>query len=343
MSDVTIRTCGVAGRITLARPQALNAMTYNMCMAIKEAITDWAANDSVEMVIIDAEGDRAFCAGGDIQEIYERGVRGDYEYARNFWREEYSMNAMIDGYPKPYVAFMQGYVMGGGVGISCHGSHRIVCESTRIAMPECAIGLVPDVGGSHILAKAPGHMGKYAATTGARHGPADSIYAGFADTYIPAEKWSGIKESLSRSGNLALISEAAESPPKGRFGELAEAIDRHFRGETLAEILESVKSEKCGFTREVLSAFSRNSPLSMGCAIEIINRLRNHAPNIRTALELEYRFTHRSMDEGDFLEGIRAAVIDKDRSPKWSHDLEDPPNEKISGMLRPFEDPMPKF
>ena len=343
MNDINIRTCGVSGRITLTRPQALNAMTYNMCMAIKKTLNDWASDDDIEIVIIDAEGDKAFCAGGDIQEIYERGVKRDYEYARNFWREEYCMNAMIDDYPKPYVAFMHGYVMGGGVGISCHGSHRIVCESTKIAMPECAIGLVPDVGGSYILAKAPGHMGKYAATTGARHGPADSIYTGFADTYIPVAKWPKLKESLSDSGNLALISEAAESPPTGRFAELAEAVDKHFCGATLAEILDSLRSEKSEFSKDVLATFSRNSPLSMGCAIEIVNRLRNQKPDIRAALELEYRFTHRSMEEGDFLEGIRAAVIDKDRSPKWSHDLGNPPNEKIASMLRPFRDTLLKF
>jgi len=156
MSDILIRQDGHAGRITLNRPEALNAMTYDMAHAIEHALDAWRDDPSVALVIIDALGDKAFCAGGDIQDLYAQGQRGNFAYGEQFWADEYRLNAKIFEYPKPYIAFMQGFTMGGGVGISCHGSHRIVGESSQIAMPECGIGLVPDVGGSLMLALAPG-------------------------------------------------------------------------------------------------------------------------------------------------------------------------------------------
>ena len=140
--DIHIRRMGRAGRITLHRPKALNALTYPMAVAIEKALDDWRDDDAVKLVVIDAEGDKAFCAGGDIQDLYRTAVEGNFEYGRTFWRDEYRLNAKIAAYPKPFVALMQGFVMGGGVGISCHGSHRIACENTQIAMPECGIGLV---------------------------------------------------------------------------------------------------------------------------------------------------------------------------------------------------------
>ncbi|MEL7428671.1 MAG: enoyl-CoA hydratase/isomerase family protein, partial [Pseudomonadota bacterium] len=171
--DIHIRVSGMAGRITLTRPQALNAMTYDMCMEIGEALSDWEANDAVKLVIIDAEGERSFCSGGDIADLYATGKAGDFAYGRKFWADEYRVNAQIRNYPKPFVAIMDGIVMGGGVGISAHGSHRIVTENTLFAMPECGIGLVPDVGGNWLLSRAPGHVGEYLATTGARLKAAD--------------------------------------------------------------------------------------------------------------------------------------------------------------------------
>ena len=148
MSDISLRIQGKAGRITLQRPEALNAMTYDMCLAIEKALIDWKNDPTVKLVIIDALGDKAFCSGGDISDLYEAGLNKNYSYGKKFWADEYRLNALISNYPKPYISFMQGYTMGGGVGISCHGSHRIVCETSKIAMPECSIGLVPDVGGS---------------------------------------------------------------------------------------------------------------------------------------------------------------------------------------------------
>src|SRR6056300_1702778 len=176
MTDIHIRITGRAGRITLNRPKALNALTYDMCLAMEQALLAWRDDPAVDMVVIDATGDRAFCAGGDIADLYASGLRGDYAYGQTFWAAEYRLNALIYHYPKPYIAFMQGFTMGGGVGISCHGSHRIVGETSQIAMPECGIGLIPDVGGSYILACAPGYLGEYLGLTAARMAAADAIY-----------------------------------------------------------------------------------------------------------------------------------------------------------------------
>ncbi|WP_306110561.1 MULTISPECIES: enoyl-CoA hydratase/isomerase family protein [Roseovarius] len=336
MTDISIHKTGRAGRITLTRPKALNAMSYDMCLAIEAALDDWATDDDVALVIIDAEGDKAFCAGGDIQQLYDTGRAGDFAYGQTFWRDEYRLNAKVAEYPKPYVAFMQGFTMGGGVGISCHGSHRIVCDSSQIAMPECGIGLVPDVGGSLILANAPGRLGEYLGLTTSRMGPADAIYAGFADTFIPQDAWPALIERLEETGDPAQIDTASETPPQGAMRELQADIDAHFAGEDLQSIVNALKASESAFAADALKAMGRNSPLSMACAVEILHRLRGPAADIRRALELEYRFTFRAMEQGDFLEGIRAAVIDKDRSPNWQHDLEKPPTMAATQMLLPL-------
>ena len=175
ISDINLRVKGKAGRITLQRPKALNAMTYEMCLAIEKTLIEWKQDSKVELIIIDAQGDKAFCSGGDISDLYEEGSKKNYNYGKKFWDDEYRLNALIAKYPKPYIAFMQGFTMGGGVGISCHGSHRIVCETSKIAMPECSIGLIPDVGGSLLLARAPSNLGYYLGITGTHMNAADAI------------------------------------------------------------------------------------------------------------------------------------------------------------------------
>lgn len=336
--DIHIRKEGRAGRITLTRPKALNALSYDMAMAIETALDDWRGDDEVALVLIDATGDKAFCAGGDIQQLYDTGRAGDFTYGQRFWADEYRLNARIAEYPKPYVALMQGFVMGGGVGISCHGSHRVTCESTQIAMPECGIGLVPDVGGSLLLARAPGRLGEYLGATGARMGPDDAICAGFADSYVPQLKWTDLTAALIASGDPSVITAYTETPPPGPLRALTPEIDAHFSGETLHDITNSLRAEDSDFARDTLRTLSRNAPLSMACAVEMIHRLRGASADIRRALGLEYRFTYRAMEHGDFLEGIRAAIIDKDRKPHWKHGLDSLPDIAVSQMLRPLGD-----
>ena len=334
--DIHIRKEGRAGRITLTRPKALNALSYDMAMAIEAALDEWRGDPEVALVLIDAEGDKAFCAGGDIQQLYETGRAGDFAFGRRFWADEYRLNSRIAEYPKPYVALMQGFVMGGGVGISCHGSHRVTCESTQVAMPECGIGLVPDVGGSLLLAHAPGRMGEYLGATGTRMGPDDAIYCGFADAYVPQVKWEDLRAALIETGDPAVIGAASETPPTGTLRSIAPQVAAHFGGERLSDIVKSLQAEDSDFTKQALKALSRSSPLSMACAVEMIHRLRGPGTDIRRALGLEYRFTYRAMEEGDFLEGIRAAIIDKDRAPHWQHALEKLPGTAVSSMLRPL-------
>ena len=335
-AEIHIRKEGRTGRITLDRPKALNALTYEMALAIEAALDQWRDDDAVALVIIDAVGDKAFCAGGDIQKLYDTGRAGDFAYGRRFWADEYRLNAKIAEYPKPYVALMQGFVMGGGVGISCHGSHRIVCESTQIAMPECGIGLVPDVGGSLLLARAPGRLGEYLGCTGSRMGPDDAIFACFADSYVPQVNLPGLIATLVETGDIAAISAQSEAPPQGAMRDRLAEVNVHFGGETLGDIVTSLRGDACEFAVATLKTMTRNAPLSMACAVEMIHRLRGPSADIRRALGLEYRFTWRAMQDGDFIEGIRAAIIDKDRNPRWKHDLATLPAIAVSQMLLPL-------
>lgn len=334
MSDIDIRITGRAGRITLTRPKALNAMTYDMCLAIEAALDAWAADDAVALVVIDAAGDRAFCSGGDIAELYATGTKGDYAYGRQFWADEYRLNNKMFNYGKPIVSFMQGFTMGGGVGIGCHGSHRVVGESSQIAMPECGIGLVPDVGGTLILARAPGGLGEYLGTTGTRMGPDDAIFAGFADTFLPEDTWPRVIAKLESTGDVGEI--AGQSPPTGTLRKQIAEIDAHFAGDGLDGVVTNLQNAESDFAKDALKKLSRASPLSAACTIEIIRRLRAADPTIQAALDLEYRFTFRAMEHGDFLEGIRAAIIDKDRAPKWQHADGHVPEAAISNMLHPL-------
>ncbi|WP_120501007.1 enoyl-CoA hydratase/isomerase family protein [Roseovarius sp. EL26] len=336
MNDIHIHTQGHAGRITLDRPQALNAITYEMCLEIELALINWLSDDNIKLVIIDATGDKAFCAGGDIQDLYKAGCAGDFDYGQTFWRDEYRLNALIAEYPKPYVAFMQGFTMGGGVGISCHGSHRIVCENSQIAMPEVSIGLVPDVGGSLLLARAPGRLGEYLGTTAARMQADCAIFAGFADTYIPRAQWSDLIETLCETGNAAVLEQHSKPAISGPLREQIPQINRLFGGEALRDIKNALVAKNSEFSNETLKQMARNSPLAMASAVELIHRVRGPNANIYHALEMEYRFTFRAQEKGDFLEGVRAAVIDKDRSPEWLHSFDNPPALEVSQMLMPL-------
>ncbi len=336
MSDIHIRIEGRAGRITLTREKALNALSYDMCMAIDAALKHWANNDQVALVIFDAAGDKAFCAGGDIAELYETGTKGDFAYGRTFWRDEYRMNARIFEYPKPVVSFLQGFTMGGGVGIGCHGTHRVVGDSSKLSMPECGIGLVPDVGGSLLLAFAPGRLGEYLGTTGYRMGPGDAVFAGFADLYIPEDQWPALITELETNGDVAMVEAAGQPSPESPLAAMQPDIDACFAGESLSDILTVLKGRDDAFATDSLKALSRGAPLSLATTVEMIHRLRGSTTTMRSALDLEYRYTYRAMEKGDFLEGVRALLIDKDKSPKWQYADGAVPTVAVSQMLTPL-------
>ncbi|WP_377188096.1 enoyl-CoA hydratase/isomerase family protein [Ruegeria meonggei] len=336
MADIDIRISGRAGRITLTRPNALNALTYDMCMAIDTALRNWREDDAVDLVIFDALGEKAFCAGGDIADLYAAGLKQDYQFGRTFWQDEYRLNALIFEYPKPVVSFLQGFTMGGGVGIGCHGSHRIVGESSKIALPECSIGLVPDVGSTLMLALAPGRLGEYLGTTGHRMGPGDALTAGFADHYIPLEQWPGLIQMLEASGNASLLAQHAAEPPTSTLKDQQQRIDALFGGEGLGDILNTLRRSDDDIAAAALTLMTRNAPISMACTVEMLHRLRSPTLTLRKALELEYRFTFRAMEHGDFIEGIRAQIIDKDRNPRWQFADLNVPAVTVSKMLQPL-------
>lgn len=337
MSEISTRIEGRAGRITLTRPKALNALSYTMCLAIEEALDAWRDAD-IDLILLDAEGEKAFCAGGDIAEIYQTGRAGDHSYGQKFWRDEYRMNAKMCRFPKPVVALMQGFTMGGGIGIAGHGSHRVVGDSSRLSMPECGIGLVPDVGGSLILARAPGRIGEFLGLTGYRMAAGDALFAGFADYYIPEAAWPELTATLIATGDLGAIDRAAQPAPESALAEAQSQIDQIFAGADLGDIFRAQPEAPSPLLAKGFAAMEGSSPLSMAATLEIIHRVRG-PDEIGYALGQEYRFTFRATEHSDFLEGVRAAIIDKDRQPRWRHSSwRELPASEVLAMTLPLGD-----
>lgn len=317
--DVSVRIEGRVGRVTLSRPSALNALTHSMALIIEKALLEWQANDSIALVMIDAEGDKAFCAGGDVNALYQQGKAGDFESGRQFWRDEYRLNVLIDSFAKPFVAIMDGIAMGGGIGISAHGSHRIVTERSSLALPECSIGLIPDVGATHLLSRTPGYIGEYLALTGERFNASDAMFAGFADFYVSSDQLDALKNALIESADVNVIAKFTQAPEQSTLAENEPSISQVFSGISLVSVLEQLGGLEDAWAISALKKIGRSSPLSLQLAFELVREARS-APGIEAALEREYRFVSRVMEHGDFLEGVRAALIDRDRQPKWIHE-----------------------
>ena len=338
--DIHIRIENSAGIITLNRPDKFNALTWSMIIAIEKALLQWRDDENVKLVMIDANSQKAFCAGGDIQKLYETGISGDIAYMQEFWADEYRLNALIANYPKPYIAFMDGITMGGGVGVSAHGSHRIATARTMLAMPECAIGLVPDVGGSLILAKAPGHTGELMGVTGARLNAADAIHTGFADYLVLADDFEPLKGELIVTGETKCIANFAKSPHQADLisplEENAAQIETYFAADSALAALQMLEEGNSAWAIKQAEAMRRSSPLSIACTWQMLKNARSFG-SIEQALNQEYRFVYRSMKMGDVLEGTRAMIIDKDRKPEWKiARLEDVSENMIAAMLAPL-------
>jgi enoyl-CoA hydratase len=303
------------GLITLNRPKAINSLTHPMVNAISRVLTDWADNDDVGTVVIDGAGERGLCAGGDIVALYHS-ARADGSAARNFWYDEYLLNAQIGRFPKTYVALMDGIVMGGGVGVAAHGSVRVVTDTTKMAMPEVGIGFIPDVGGTLILSRAPGLLGLHAALTGTTFGAGDAIAMGFADHFVPHDSIAAFKEAVIADGVDAALAAHAAEPPASPILAQREWIDDCYAGETAIDIVAALRA---GGTAAVEAAdlIEAKSPSSVSVALEAVRRAAK-LDTLEDVLRQEYRTSCGALRSHDFEEGIRAQVIDKDRQPKWS-------------------------
>lgn len=300
------------GWVTLNRPKALNALTHRMVRALDDKLDSWAGDDAIARVVIKGAGDRAFCAGGDIRELYDVMGRGDADFIEAFYRDEYRLNNRIHTYPKPYWAVIDGVVMGGGVGVSIHGSHRLVTERSLFAMPETGIGFFPDVGATWFLPRLPGEIGMYLGLTGTRIGAADALYCGVATHFVPSDR---IAEALDH------LDQSNADPGPASLADNRSAIDRCFSGDSLAAIILALQGEESDWARETLAALAAKSPTSLTVAHR---QLRRGAElSFAEAMALEFRLALRFCKQPDFREGVRAAVIDKDRCPQWLPDTLD--------------------
>lgn len=318
-AEILVRREGRAGRLTLNRPKALNALTYGMVMRLWEVLNDWAADPAVELVLLDGTGERALCAGGDVRSLYDSRVQGS-QFVRKFWADEYRLNAFIKHYPKPYVAIQDGIVMGGGIGVSSHASHRIVTERSHLAMPETTIGLIPDVGGTWLLGHAPGEAGVYLGLTSAPMNAADAIYAKFSDTFVPSEKLAELKAQLcdANAGAVeAVIARFAGDAGPSSLAQHARDIEAGFAADTVQGVIDRLEKIGSDWSLKAKSALAAKSPKAMQLALAATRQARS-LPSLEAALEIEYRLVCRLFEDGEFPEGVRALIVDKDRAPKWS-------------------------
>ena len=307
---------GILGRITLNRPKAMNALTFDMVTAIAAKVREWETDPDVETVMIEGAGERGLCAGGDIVSIYHD-IRTDPEAAGRFWADEYALNLAIAEYPKPYVAIMDGVVLGGGVGVSAHGSVRVVTERTKIGMPEVGIGFVPDVGGTYLLSRAPGELGTHAALTGGSFSGADAIELGLADHFVPSDRLNEFTEALvSMSAPDALLRFATDAPPSA-LAAARDWIDECYDSDEPIDILGRLAASSIDDARATADVIRSKSPTAVAVTLESLRRAKTTA-TLEEVLETELRVGMRFVAGTDMAEGIRAQVIDKDRNPRWS-------------------------
>ena len=317
--DVLIRREGRAGRATLNRPKALNALTYPMVGRMWDALQAWRDDPAVALVVIDAAGGKAFCAGGDVRSLYDSRVDGS-GFARTFWRDEYRLNALIGRYPKPFVAIQDGIVMGGGIGLSGHARHRIVTERSNLAMPETTIGLIPDVGGTWLLARAPGETGVYLGLTSTPMRPADAIHARFSDAFVPSSKLPELIARLADAKGQAVpdvIAELAETPGASELERRRADIDQAFSGASIEAIDANLAAMPGEWAEKTRASLAQKSPKALKLTLAAIRNART-LPSLEAALDVEYRLVSRLFEDGEFPEGVRALIIDKDRKPAWS-------------------------
>ncbi len=316
-SEVLFEHRGAIGLITLNRPKALNALTHGMCVAMKAQLDAWKTDATVRAIVVQGEGDRAFAAGGDIRALYESGKAGT-PYSLDFYRDEYILNAQIKHYPKPYIALIRGIVMGGGVGVSVHGSHRVADETTTFAMPETGIGLFPDVGGSYFLPRITDglEMGLFLALTGTRLKAADAYWAGIATHFVPQANRLKLIERLAKgeAPDAAIAAEAGPLPDTF-MTDHREEIARIFNAPSVERVLERLEREGTDWARETAATIRSKSPTSTKLAFRQLHEGAKR--EFDDCMRMEFRMVNRVVAGHDFYEGVRATIIDKDNAPKW--------------------------
>ncbi|MBX9934765.1 MAG: enoyl-CoA hydratase/isomerase family protein [Methylobacterium sp.] len=342
--DILFEVRGAAGLVTLNRPRALNALTLAMADAMLAQLDAWAADDAVTRVVVRGAGGRAFCAGGDIRQIYELGREGRLDEVSAFWTAEYRLDAAIRAYPKPYVSLIEGIVMGGGVGISLHGSHRVAAENYSFAMPEVGIGFFPDCGTTYALPRLPDQAGTYLALTGNRIGASDALALGLATHYSPAAKFDTILDLLCEGGDVdaSLSPHTAQAPAPGPLRTQRALMATAFSADTVSEILVRLDrmAPDSAFAAETASLMRTRSPTSLCIAREQMRR--GAVSSFEEAQRLEYRLAVRATEGGDFYEGVRAAIVDKDGKPAWSPaTLAEVDPDAIAARFGPLEQPEP--
>lgn len=320
--DLIVRSERALRRITLNRPQALNALTLDMAERMTARLRQWASDPSVGTILIDGAGDRAFCAGGDIRALYDAAKTGSPLPAQ-FWATEYRLDVLIARYPKPVVVIMDGVVMGGGVGISAHAAHRVVTERSAVAMPEVGIGYFPDIGASFLLARSPGFAGTYLALTGDRIGAADAIYCGFADVSIPAAKLAELSAALAdcrTPGEVrAKLDALSAVPPTGKLPAARPWIDHCYGADSAEEIVDRLASAKDDAARAALATMNKASPTSLKITLRNLRDAESFK-GVEESFQQDYRISLACIAGHDFIEGIRAQIVDKDRKPAWRPD-----------------------
>jgi enoyl-CoA hydratase len=320
MADIEFSVAGRLGRVLLNRPEALNALSLEMCAELDEKLREWAALDQVRAVAIEGAGGRAFCAGGDIRKLYDEG-KAKGAYPRQFFSTEYRCNTRIKHFPKPYIAVIDGIVMGGGVGVSVHGSHRIVTENTMFAMPETGIGLFPDVGGTYFLPRCPGEIGMYLGLTGERMKAADCLYAKIATDFVSSARVSELLQALSSddlkdsnavSAEIVRFAGATEAAP---LASHRAAIDRAFSAASVEEILARLDADPDPWAQAAAKVLRTKSPTSLKITFRQIREGKGR--DFDAGMQTEWRMVNRIITGHDFYEGTRAQVVEKDRDPKW--------------------------
>tara|TARA_Y100001934_G_C12291075_1_gene744871 strand:+ start:339 stop:1382 length:1044 start_codon:yes stop_codon:yes gene_type:complete len=313
--EVFFEKKGSLGLITLNRPEALNALTLNMVRLIHPTLKKWEEDNEIKTVAVTAVGDKAFCAGGDIRALYDWGKSNDKK-AKGFYYEEYQLNQLIKSYTKPYISFVNGIVMGGGVGISVHGSYRVAGENYSFAMPETGIGLFPDVGGSFFLSRLKNNIGMYLALTGSRIKSSDAIELGIAEYFIMSKNYDDILKQLSDGATpnevlSSFNSDKINSDLKNNSGKINEL----FSGNNLENIFEKLENDNSDFSQKNLSLLKSKSPTSLKITFR---QIKNGSElDFEDCMRMEYRMVSKVMDDHDFYEGVRALIIEKDNNPIW--------------------------